>query len=573
MFASDNIYILGVGAGKLVLAEFTAKLGQTPILQHYALGELGVTPESETDTTAYISAEFARMSAEIGMSGGATVWVALSGQVVFPRFVKLPPVAKDKLQTMIQYEAEQNVPFPISELVWDYSLIGAAESGEQYAMIVAAKNESVTAVTDCVTRAGFEPRVVDVAPMALYNSVLWNYPDTEGCTLVVDIGARSTNLVYVERGRFFSRTVPIAGNTITQDIAKTFQMNFKEAETLKREVAFVALGGNYAPADDEQTDQISKIVRTVVTRLHAEINRSTNFYKSQQGGSAPARVLLTGGTSVIPYMDTFFREKLQVDVEYFNPFQRVEIGPKVNRQKLGTDAFVMADVVGLAVRQTKACELLINLIPQAILRRQTFEKKVPALAAAVIGIAAIFVICAFHERFNAENFKKQSDEVQAKLDALQNSKKLLDNENKALGITRAQADVYRSLITQRTRWSSIYSALQDALHPSPDIRNKDRSLKNSIWLTNIEPVTQDGVTKLKITGRAWNDDMNFIQTSSGQNDTAIELLVNRIKERSHVFSNVEPIEMQSISNDNQLRLFRFTIVLQQIGRASCRERV
>jgi Tfp pilus assembly PilM family ATPase len=167
VFSSDNIFILGVGAGKLALAEFNARPGQPPVLLRHAIGEMGITPESETDATAHISAEFARMSAELGMRGGATVWVALSGQVVFPRFVKLPPVSKDKLQTMIQYEAEQNVPFPISELVWDYSLIGGGESGEQYAMIVAAKNESVTAVTDCVTRAGFEPRVVDVSPMGL----------------------------------------------------------------------------------------------------------------------------------------------------------------------------------------------------------------------------------------------------------------------------------------------------------------------------------------------------------------------------------------------------------------------
>jgi len=138
VFASDKVHILGVGAGKLVLAEFTVKPGQAPVLRHYVLGDLGVTPETETDATAYVSAEFARMSAQLGMRGGSTVWVALSGQVVFPRFVKLPPVAKDKLQSMIQYEAEQNVPIPISELVWDYLLIGAGETGEQYAMIVAA---------------------------------------------------------------------------------------------------------------------------------------------------------------------------------------------------------------------------------------------------------------------------------------------------------------------------------------------------------------------------------------------------------------------------------------------------
>jgi len=474
----------------------------------------------------------------------------------------LPPVAKDKLQSMIQYEAEQNVPFPISELVWDYSLIGAGESGEQYAMIVAAKNESVTAVTDCVTQAGFEPRVVDVAPMALYNAAMWNYPDMKGCTLVVDIGARSTNLVYVERGRFFSRTVPIAGNAITQDIAKTFQMSFKDAEALKREVAFVALGGNYAPAEDAQTDQVSKIVRTVVTRLHAEINRSTNFYKSQQGGEPPVRVLLTGGSSVIPYMDTFFREKLQVDVQYFNPFQRIDIGPKVDRKKLGVDAFVMADVAGLAVRQTKACEILINLIPQAILRRQTFQKKLPALAAAMVGVAAMLVIWGINARLNAEQYRRQAEEVQAKLSALDGLRKKLAASTKELDAVRVTADAYRDTIDQRAQWIRILSQLQDALKPMGE---KDgRSLANSIWLTHIDPVTESGkVTKLRIQGRAWNDDMQTLEkvlASQGNNQTAIASLAERIKQQAVFGSNVV-IEHESYFADNTLRRFQLLIPL------------
>jgi len=468
---------------------------------------------------------------------------------------------------MIQYEAEQNVPFPISELVWDYSLIGAGETGEQYAMIVAAKNESVSAVTDCVTRAGFEPRVVDVAPMALYNCAMWNYPDLEGCSLIVDIGARSTNLVYVERGRFFSRTVPIAGNAITQDIAKTFQIPFKEAEELKREVAFVALGGNYAPAEDEETDQVSKIVRTVVTRLHAEINRSTNFYKSQQGGSAPARVFLTGGSSVIPHLDTFFREKLQVDVEYFNPFQRVEVGPGVDTQKLSTDAFVLADVAGLAVRQAGACEILINLIPQAILRRQTFEKKVPALAAAAVGVAAILMILGVHARFEADQFKRQAaEEVQPRLDALRNAQKSLSEANTALAKTRADADAYLALIAQRARWVNILASLQEALPPPPDIVDETtgRSLKNSVWLTSIEPVTGPGgrVDKIRVTGNAWDDDMTLVEKfqsqQTGRPVTALDLLVERVKAQTGAFASVENPE-QEMKPD--LRSFRLSISL------------
>jgi len=362
--------------------------------------------------------------------------------------------------------------------------------------------------------------------------------------------------------------VPIAGNAITQDIAKATGKNFKDAEKLKREVAFVALGGNYAPAEDEETDAVSKIVRTVVTRLHAEINRSTNFYKSQQGGNAPVRVLLTGGSSVIPHMDTFFREKLQVDVEYFNPFQRIEVGHGVDTQKLGTDAFVLADVAGLAVRQAGACEILINLIPQAILRRQTFEKKVPALAAAAVGVAAILMILGVHARFEADQFKRQAaEEVQPRLDALRNAQKSLSEANTALAKTRADADAYLALIAQRARWVNILASLQEALPPPPDIVDETtgRSLKNSVWLTSIEPVLpgpSGRVDKIRVTGNAWDDDMTLVEKfqsqQTGRPVTALDLLVERVKAQTGAFASVENPE-QEMKPD--LRSFRLSISL------------
>ncbi|NIY14600.1 MAG: hypothetical protein GWM98_06765, partial [Nitrospinaceae bacterium] len=101
----------------------------------------------------------------------------------------------------------------------------------------------------------------------------------------------------MEENRVFSRSVPVSGNTITSEIAKMFNIPFADAEALKLEHAEVGLGGVYEGPEEETAAQIAKIVRNVVTRLHAEVNRSINFYRSQQGGSPPSQVLLTGGSS------------------------------------------------------------------------------------------------------------------------------------------------------------------------------------------------------------------------------------------------------------------------------------
>ena len=115
----------------------------------------------------------------------------------------------------------------------------------------------------------------------------------------------------------------MAGNTITQQIMREFKVSFDDAEQLKLAHAFVAFSGAHEEVKSETIQKVSKSVRSVMTRMHAEINRSINFYRSQQGGKPPALVLLTGGTSVIPFTDTFLREKLSVEVDYFNPFLNV----------------------------------------------------------------------------------------------------------------------------------------------------------------------------------------------------------------------------------------------------------
>lgn len=314
MLKRNRVLALDIGASKVVLAEFEVSKDGGLQLTNYGIAALGVIPESDSDTSAYIVSAIRDLLRNSGIRP-APMLMTVSGQSVFPRFVKLPPVSKDKLLQIVQYEAEQNVPFPIEEVVWDYQLVGEGES-ETNVILVAVKTENIQALTECVIASGMEPEIVDVAPMALYNAVRYNYADLPGCTMVLDVGARSSNLIFIEKSRIFSRSIPVAGNSITQEIAKEFEVPFEEAEALKLEHAFVAFGGVYAGPDSDVADRVSKIVRNVVTRMHAEVNRSINFYRSQQGGAAPSLVLLTGGSSVVPHLDTFFREKLHVDVEY-----------------------------------------------------------------------------------------------------------------------------------------------------------------------------------------------------------------------------------------------------------------
>ncbi|NLC83276.1 MAG: hypothetical protein GX748_19045, partial [Lentisphaerae bacterium] len=107
MFSSDRILALNVGASKIVLAEFAVKSGRAPELTNYGMSELGTDPDNETSIGTHLVAAVREIMKTRGIRP-APLMLSLSGQMVFPRFVRLPAVSEDKLLQMVQYEVEQN---------------------------------------------------------------------------------------------------------------------------------------------------------------------------------------------------------------------------------------------------------------------------------------------------------------------------------------------------------------------------------------------------------------------------------------------------------------------------------
>lgn len=522
---AQRVLSLNVGAGKIVLAEFSIKSGRgAPELVRY--GQAALSPEAEGDALGpAIELGLRSIMSETGIRPGP-VLIALSGQTVFPRFVKLPAIGKDKLAQMIESEAEQNVPFPINEVIWDYALLGSAELGEQNAVIVAVKTETAKVVTDAVSRAGLNPEVVDVAPMALYNALRFNYPDLDGCSLIIDIGARSTNLVFSEDEKVFSRTIPVAGNAVTQEIARQFRMSHDEAEQIKCKHAFVSQGGVYA-VEDETLENISKIVRNVMTRLHAEISRSINFYRSQQGGAAPVRVFLTGGSAVMPHMDAFFREKFQTDVQFLNPFVNVHLAASVDVSRVERDAFVLAETVGLALRRALKCPVEISLLPPEVVQKITMRARLPYFIGAAAGVMLSLGVWTVYMNKKADLYAAQQQQVEAELAKLKGMDAGLQGLVKLREADKNKALFVESAINFRFGGARTTKALRDSMLPG-------------VWLVSIAPIRnpEGQTTGLKVVGQAFKDDLDDAERKAkaeGKTATAVELICENLRKKAHVF--------------------------------------
>ena len=282
---------------------------------------------------------------------------------------------------------------------------------------------------------------------------------------------------------------------------QAFGCSFEEAEQLKLERGYVSLGG-VTEDEDEITDRVSKIIRTVLTRVHAEISRSINFYRSQQGGAAPSRIFLTGGSVRLPQLDQFFMETLQVNVEYLNPFTSVRVGGKVNAAALESDAFTLAESVGLALRQTDVPGLIrIDLMPPELVAQARNVRRIPFLVAGAACLLAALGLGIVMQNRECAIAKAQLEEVQSQNSALEGKEKQLKSVQGQEKAEMENCDKLQKLM--RTRMGALAR-----------VRAVQASLLPGMWISKWEHVPpsggddSDGLEGVKIVVCGWKDAMD-----------------------------------------------------------------
>src|SRR5689334_18772807 len=394
MLNTKSFLAVDFGAGSLKLAEFEVNEAGGLRLKQYSLKSLGVEGSQEDKREAVIQKALQSVIAEQGVKS-RDINVCAPGFHVFSKFVKLPPVDPGKVTQIIQYEAQQNVPFPLEEVVWDYQILGSTAGGELEVLLVAIKADIVEGLFRVTEAAGLKLQLADVSPAALCNAFRYNYGDLEDCTMLLDIGAKTSNLLFFEKGKVFSRSINLGANSITQDFANESKLPFDVADKIKINEGFVSLGGAYEEPENQDQAAISKIARQFMTRLHIQVNQTMQFYRGQQGGSAPVRLFLSGGASIMPYTAQFFAEKLNVPVEYFNPLRNVDRDPSISVEDLARVAHSLGEVVGLGLRNLAHCPVELNLIPESTRRLQSFNEKKPYLIAAIFSLVAVAFAMAF----------------------------------------------------------------------------------------------------------------------------------------------------------------------------------
>lgn len=473
MADTQSSIALNIGSQRVSMAVFEPSKSGGIVLKAYDSETILADPATEASRPAQIGYAIGQLTQRL-KAGRAKVRYAVSGQSVFTRFVKLPPLDDDNIEQLVTFEAQQHVPFPLEEVVWDYEILESG--GEKEVVIVAIKGEALDELNESVTSTGLSTAEVDVAPMALYNSFRAAYPGVTDPVLLIDIGAKSTDLLYIEGKRFFTRSVNRGGVSITSAIAKEYGVPFAEGEAHKTQGGLVALGGGHTEQLDETTAALATTIRNALGQLPAEIARTTNYYRSQHGGNAPKLVVLAGGGANLPYTKEFFEEKLHLPVEFFNPVSAISVGKNVDTDKLGREAHLMGELIGLGLRAVGKSAINIDLVPTKVQAARTADKQKPFF----IGAAALFLgglaLWAVFNTLAAGKAKDEAKKMAEQKDQLEGIWKPIDGQLKRQAKLTALASQFTSAEDDRTFWLDLLQELKAGF------------ASDAVWITDFEPL-------------------------------------------------------------------------------------
>jgi len=293
----------------------------------------------------------------IGTKKAAT---SVSGNAVIVRYVKFPRMSPSDLEKTIQFEAEPYIPFDIREVNISTHILGdVMEDGQpkMETVLVGAKKELLQERMEIIEGAGLKLLVIDVDAFALENAYeITRDKDRVETVMLLNLGATTSNINILENGvSKIVRDIFIAGNNFTRAIQKNLQVEYSEAENLKKEYGLTLTGAGEElesiAAQDETKVQVSTILMPLVRELVGEVRRSIDYYQAQTGGEKSVdRIVLSGGSSKLNNLDKFLSDELGLPVDIYDPFERIDT-TRVSGRDWEELAPVFAVAVGLATRR------------------------------------------------------------------------------------------------------------------------------------------------------------------------------------------------------------------------------
>ncbi|MCK4343289.1 MAG: pilus assembly protein PilM [Phycisphaerae bacterium] len=388
--ASTNA-VWGIDIGQCALKAIKlrpAEEGKVEAVAFDVIEHPKILSQPDADRDELISSALEKFASRNDWQGDKFV-VGVPGQQTFARFCKMPPIdiKKDakKIPELVRYEAGQQIPFDMDDVVWDYQVFTNEESPDIEVGIFAIRKDLIRKHLGYFGAAGIAPLGVQAIPAALYNFCSFDLEPAGagGATVIVDVGAQNTDLIIVEPNSAWTRNIPLGGNSFTEALVRAFKLSFAKAENLKR-----------SAADSKYARQIFQAMRPVFADLVAEIQRSLGFYSSTRREIELRKVVALGNAFRLPGLQKYLENNLTVagGVIKLEKLRQIVPSATINAPQFTENILSFGAAYGLALQGLGLARIHATLLPPEMARIAVWRKKRPyfvATAASLLLAAAV----------------------------------------------------------------------------------------------------------------------------------------------------------------------------------------
>jgi len=398
----------------------------------------------------------------------------LPGNKFLTKQLQVPHVEPSKQRQIIAVEAQQSIPHLFGELEWDSQILHD-DGIEADVLFLASKREDLREFYETMKAAGVAPSSIAASPVLDYNTFRHTYKDFEEDCMLLNIGARTSNLLFVTNEGLLARTINLGGNVLTQNLADSLKISFQEAE--KRKVDY-CMGNIQLPDDDPFVYAMEEQRIKYLKRLNQELTRSMVTYRNQRKKPAPEFLLISGNGSLLYGLPEFLGEMQNLEIHHLDPMGNVSIDESISEEDMNLLYYELSESVGEAARLAfgeKMEAVGVNLLPASIQTKVSAGKKMPWYIAASLLLCAAPVFPYMNLRNQVSKYEDKIREIDQEISSAKRWERSILKSQDLCFDEYKKIQKLDGLVNSKYNWIIFFLNIQESM-----LRIKD------VWLEDLK---------------------------------------------------------------------------------------
>lgn len=437
--------VVEIGASRVALGIFR-RVGDRLEVEAGAIEPLTMPPFEADQWVDDASEAIGRLGARVRYRG--PVIATLPGHLLLSKHVKTPRVQPDKQGKVVCFEAAQSIPLPLDQVVWDHLVVGEHANATEV-LLIAAKSAAVSTLCRGLERAGLAPETLLPAPLATLAAVRWAHGPATASRLLLNLGARTSHLLWETADGLVLRCLPLGGQQLTRQISEQCGCSWNEAEDLKQASP---------PAADVQ-----RIGEEFARRLGQEITRTVLHFSRLGRFGEPGSLAAVGGGARMAGLPDALSAQLGMPVQPVDWSGRVQNCPVNGGTPPRNDWTEEPDVLGAALIHTGLGGRGMNLLPPRIRARRSIRRRLPGVALTALLLLVALAVPGIHYHRVGHDAARKARVMESEIAPL----RAIESENQAvlqrIATLRRRITAIENVRARRHEWVAWLADLQTRL--------------------------------------------------------------------------------------------------------------